>query len=193
MKLTAKRLLILLAILLLSVAFGFGFDAVAHAIDKKNHPRPQSLEAAVVTNAETFGVPEPILWATVKELSDFSSNNVSETGAIGLMQITPAQYEEICREILEEEPLDSGILYDPATNLRVGAAYLSWLYQRYGVWDTVYAAYYAGVDQVDAWLKDPDCVNDRGMLENIPQKETKSYVKRMKKSVSVYSELYYES
>ena len=193
MKLTLQRLLILFAIILLSVAFGFGFDAAATAIDKKNHPRPQNLEQAVGGNAQEFGVPEPILWATIKVQSDFSSNTLSDTGAVGLMQITPEEYDMICREILGEDPLDAGILYDPETNLRVGAAYLSRLYQRYGVWDTVYAAYHAGTDQVDAWLRDPTCVNNLGMLENIPQKETQSYVKRMKKAVSTYSKLYYES
>ena len=191
MKLTARRLLILFAILLASILFGLSFDAVATAVDKSKHPRPEDLSPAIVANAQDFGVPETILWATVKEQSDFSSNLVTN-GAVGLMQISPALYEEICREILSEEPLDAGILYDPTTNLRVGAAYLSWLYQRYGVWDTVFAAYYAGVEQVDAWLKDPACVNSRGMLENIPDQETQSYVKRMNKSVRAYSELYYE-
>ena len=191
MKLTARRLLILFAILLASILFGLSFDAVATAVDKSKHPRPEDLSPAIVANAQDCGVPETILWATVKEQSDFSSNLVTN-GAVGLMQISPALYEEICREILSEEPLDAGILYDPTTNLRVGAAYLSWLYQRYGVWDTVFAAYYAGVEQVDAWLKDPACVNSRGMLENIPDQETQSYVKRMNKSVRAYSELYYE-
>ena len=88
--------------------------------------------------------------------------------------------------------MDPGILYDPETNLRIGAAYLSHLYQRYGVWDTVFAAYHAGIDQVDAWLKNPEYVNARGRLENIPQKETRDYVTQMNQSVRTYSELYYE-
>lgn len=192
MKLTAKRTLIFFVLLLASAGFGLGFDAVATAVDKSNHPRPESISALIAENASQFGVPETILWATVKEQSDFSSNLVSENGAVGLMQISPSLYASICRDILAQEPLDAGILYDPETNLRVGSAYLSWLYGRYGVWDTVFAAYHAGVEQVDAWLKDPTCVNSRGMLENIPDPETQSYVKRMNKSVRAYSELYYE-
>lgn len=192
MKLTSRRLLILALILLLSIGFGFGFDAVATAVDKKNHPMPESLSGSISQNADAFGIPETVLWATVKEQSDFSSNRVGNGGAIGLMQISPTLYEQICREVLLEEPLDSGILYDPETNLRIGAAYLSMLYQRYGVWDTVYAAYYAGTDKVDTWLKDPECVNAQGRLENIPEKEARDYVKQMNKSVRAYSELYYE-
>lgn len=192
MKLTARRLLIFFLLLLASAGFGLGFDAVATAVDKKNHPMPDSLSASVERYANEFGVPETVLWATVKEQSDFSSNLVGDGGDVGLMQISPDLYETVCRKILLEEPLDAGILYDPQTNLRVGAAYLSYLYQRYGVWDTVYAAYYAGVDLVDEWLKNPQFVNARGRLENIPQKETQDYVKRMNNSVRIYSELYYE-
>ena len=192
MKLTAKRTLIFFVLLLASVGFGLGFDAVATAVEKSNHPRPESLSPLIAENASQFGVPENILWATVKEQSDFSSNLVGEDGAVGLMQISPDLYESICRDILAQEPLDAGILYDPETNLRVGSAYLSWLYQRYGVWDTVFAAYHAGVEQVDAWLKDPACVNARGMLESIPNKETLNYIKQINNSVRAYSELYYE-
>jgi soluble lytic murein transglycosylase len=191
-KLTARRLLILGGILILSIGFGLGFDAVATAIDKKNHPMPDTLSASVERYADEFGVPETVLWATVKEQSDFSSNLVGEDGRVGLMQISPELYERVCREILSEESLDHGILYDPETNLRTGAAYLSWLYQRYGVWDTVFAAYHAGIDPVDTWLKTPEYVNAQGRLENIPQKETQEYVKQMNKSVRTYSELYYE-
>jgi soluble lytic murein transglycosylase len=191
-KLTARRLLILGGILILSIGFGLGFDAVATALDKKNHPMPDTLSASVERYADEFGVPETVLWATLKEQSDFSSNLVGDGGAVGLMQISPALYETVCRELLFEEPMDPGILYDPETNLRIGAAYLSHLYQRYGVWDTVFAAYHAGIDQVDAWLKNPEYVNARGRLENIPQKETRDYVTQMNQSVRTYSELYYE-
>jgi len=183
-KLTSRHLLILGAILLLSICFGVAFDAVATAIDKKNHPMPNSLSASVERYADEFGVPETVLWATVKEQSDFSSNLAGEDGAIGLMQISPELYELICREILAEDPLDAGILYDPETNLRIGAAYLSYLYQRYGVWDAVFAAYHARLEPTSLWETIPE--------EILSQSETQSYVKRMNKSVRIYSELYYE-
>ncbi|MBQ8431770.1 MAG: transglycosylase SLT domain-containing protein [Clostridia bacterium] len=192
MKLTAQRLLIFLGILLLSIGFGLGFDAVATAVEKNSHPRPEALTASIAANAKEFGVPEPILWATVKEQSDFASNAADALGHIGLMQLTAAQYESICTTLLNEVPLDAGMLYDPATNLRCGAAYLSWLYQRYGVWDTVFAAYHAGVEQVDAWLGDPDHVDELGRLTKLPS-ATANYVERMNKTVTLYSKLYYES
>ena len=99
----------------------------------------------------------------------------------------------ICTELLQAEPIEAGMLYDPQTNLRLGAAYLSWLYQRYGVWENVHVAYFAGTDQTDAWLKEPSHISPQGVLTDIPDKDTASYVKRIQKSVSLYGKLYYES
>lgn len=191
MKLTLQRVIAFLLLIALSVGFGFGFDAVATAIEKKNHPRPDSIAPHISDNARTFGIPEPILWAIACECSDFASNAVGENGAIGLMQITPEHYEVIC-EILEEEPLDTGILYDPQTNLRLGAAYLSHLYRRYGVWDTVFAAYFAGTEATDAWLTDEKTVTPMGTLQNLP-KDVSRFIKRVNDSVELYSKLYYET
>ena len=190
MKITLQRLLAFLALIALSVGFGFGFDAVATAIEKKNHPRPESISAYISANARQFGIPEPILWATVCQSSNFASNALGEDGAIGLMQITPERYLEIC-ELLGEEPLDSGILYDPETNLRLGTAYLSHLYRRYGVWDTVFAAYFAGTEATEAWLADEETVTPMGTLQNLPR-ETERFVKEMNDSVALYGKLYYE-
>ncbi len=187
-----QRLLILLGLLALSIGFGLGFDALATAVEKSAHPRPEALAPAISANAKEFGVPEPILWATVKEQSNFASNATDAQGRIGLMQLTPTQYTTICNELLGEPPLDAGMLYDPATNLRCGTAYLSWLYQRYGVWSTVFAAYAAGHEQVDAWLANPSHVDELGRLINIPH-ATADYVDRMSKTVALYSKLYYES
>ena len=141
--------------------------------------------------ATEFGIPETVLWATICTESDFVSNLVSDTGEIGLMQLSPERFQTIYTDILHESAPDSGMLYDPATNLRAGAALISELYRRYGVWETVYAAYYAGEAQVDLWLADPEIVNAQGRLENIPDKATAKYVKQMQKAVELYEKLYY--
>ena len=179
---TVFRSVVIIVILCLSLGVGFLYQTIWHRIDLENHP----IEFAeyVTKYAEEYGVPEYILYAVIKVESDFESNRLSEAGEIGLMQISPELYELICREILAEDPLDAGILYDPETNLRIGAAYLSYLYQRYGVWDAVFAAYHARLAPTSLWETIPE--------EILSQSETQSYVKRMNKSVRIYSELYYE-
>ena len=192
MKITYQRVIAFFLLIALSVGFGFAFDGVATAIEKKQYPRPTALEAAVAENARTFGLPEPVLWAAILTESDFVSSAVGENGAVGLMQLTPEQFAYICTQVLGEEQMDDGMLYDPATNLRCGAAWISQLYQRYGVWETVFAAYHAGTEQVDAWLSDSTLVTPQGTLL-IPDAATKKQVARMVKAVEQYSQLYYQA
>jgi soluble lytic murein transglycosylase len=192
MKITYQRVIAFFLLIALSVGFGFAFDGVATAIEKKQYPRPTALEAAVAENARTFGLPEPVLWAAILTESNFVSSAVGENGAVGLMQLTPEQFAHICTQVLGEEQMDDGMLYDPATNLRCGAAWISQLYQRYGVWETVFAAYHTGTEQVDAWLSDSTLVTPQGTLL-IPDTATKKQVARMVKAVEQYSQLYYQA
>ncbi len=191
MKLTLRRVLIFLLLAALSVGVGFGYDAAATAVEKKRHPMPERYASMIEEQAEEFGVPAAIVWATVRCESDFVGDAVSEEGAVGLMQITPQRMEQIYTEVLHEPIPDEGILYDPKTNLRLGTAWLSHLYHLYGVWDTVYAAWAAGTDAVDAWLLDDAVTNEQGRLEHIPDKATEKFVTTVKKSAKMYTELYF--
>lgn len=85
------------------------------------------------------------------------------------------------------------MLYDPATNIKYGTYYLSYLYLRYNSWDEVFAAYNAGHGNVDEWLEDEQYTNKDGKLSHIPFEETKNYVKKVNNAIDVYKRLYYES
>lgn len=191
MKLTAQRLLIFFLIILLSAGFGFAYDAIADTAERRSYPQVEGYTEVIAACSAEFGIPEAVIWATVRTESNFVSSAVTED-AIGLMQLTPDQLTFICREILHEEPPDTGMLYDPKTNLRIGCAWLSALYQRYGMWESVYAAWYAGTDAADAWLANPDCLNGQGRLTRIPDSKTAAFVSRMKKAADMYAKLYYE-
>jgi soluble lytic murein transglycosylase len=193
MKLTVWRVLAFLLLIAVSVGFGFAFDAVATAVERNRNPRPDQLADAVHQNAKDYGIPEAVLWATLKKGSHFASNAVSENNEIGLMQLTPAQFEFVCTSLWETDPMDTGMLYDPATNLRAGSAYLSYLYGRYGVWEHVFAAYHAGEAKVDTWLSDPERLSEQGVLTDIPDRATAQYVKDMTKTLETYVKLYYQS
>ncbi len=191
MRLDSRRIVIFLLILAISVGFGFAFDGIVTAVERHNHPIDARYTAEIQKNAAEFGVPEAILWATVCEESGFVSSLVSDTGEIGLMQLSADRFSYICTELLGEPARDTGMLYDPATNLRAGSAYLSALYRRYGVWETVFAAYAAGEAQVDAWLANPDYVSKQGRLQEIPDDEVADFVKDAAKSAELYQKLYF--
>lgn len=187
--LNARRLGIFALILACSILFGFLFDAAATALEKRRYPIDERYRDLVADTAEEFGLPESVLFAFCREESGFAADLRSDDGKTGLLQISPEVFRFVCTTLLEVS-YDAGMLYDPATNLRIGGAYLSFLFERYGNWDTVYAAYTAGTDAVDAWLKDPAHVTGTGELKKLPS-SVSSYVKRLAKARSLYQKLYY--
>lgn len=191
MKLNARSLAIIAAILALSIGFGFAFDGIATAIEKKQYPLSPRYADDIREVAAEYGIPEVILWATVRTESGFASNLEGKDGGIGLMQLTPAEFAMIQTEILGEAPEDAGRLYDPQKNLTCGAAYLSHLYERYGVWETVFAAFDAGTEAVDAWLSNPEYVSEFGTLKSIPNAKTARFVRDVEKARELYIKLYF--
>lgn len=187
---TLRRALILLIILGLSVGFGFAFDGIAGAVEKSTHPRPEALSASVGTVSEQNALPEAVLWAMIKCESDFQSN-AKNGDRVGLLQLTPETFSMIQSEILATDALDAGLLYDPETNLRAGAAYLSHLYRRFGVWETVFAAWRAGESTVEAWLRDPQYTADGGRLQSIPDDEVRTFTEDVSRAFEMYTKLYY--
>ena len=193
MKLTLRRVIAFFLLIALSVGFGFAWDAVATAVERHRYPMQAELSLKISQHAEQYGIPEPVLWATVRNNSRFASNAVSQNGAVGLMQLTPERFEWICLNLLGGEPMDAGMLFDPETNLSAGCSYVSYLYDRYGVWDHVFAAYHTNPEAVDAWLSDSQNLSDQGVLQKYPDKATAAYVKEMRTAVEYYSKLYYQS
>ena len=191
MKLNARSFAIIAAILVLSIGFGFAFDGIATAIEKSQYPLYERYIDDIRKVSTEYGIPEVILWATVCTESGFASNLEGKDGGIGLMQLTPREFAMIQTEILKEAPEDAGRLYDPEKNLACGAAYLSYLYQRYGVWETVFAAFDAGTEAVDAWLANPEYVSELGTLTSIPDPSTARFVKEVTKAREIYIKLYF--
>ncbi len=191
MKLNARSFAIIAAILVLSIGFGFAFDGIATAIEKKQYPISERYTDDILDVAAKYGIPETILWATVCTKSGFASNLEGKDGGIGLMQLTPDEFAMIQTDILKETPEDAGRLYDPEKNLECGAAYLSYLYQRYGVWETVFAAFDAGIESVDSWLANPEYVSELGTLITIPNPTTARFVKDVTKARDLYIKLYF--
>lgn len=92
---------------------------------------------------------------------------VSRAGAVGLMQVLPATYDEMATQHrLGANP------FDARDNIMAGTAYLRWLHQRYG-FPKMFAAYNAG----------PGRVAQGGRLPA----ETRAYVGGITKSLKVAS------
>lgn len=177
-----------MSILVLSILFGLLFQVIWDKIDRRTYPR--NFSEYVEEYSYEYGIPEYVVYSVIKTESDFESGAVSDKGAVGLMQIMPDTFNWLTGMLSEN--LNSAMLYDPETNIKYGTYYLSYLYQRYGSWTEVYAAYNAGPGSVDEWLEEESYTDKNGKLSKIPYKETEDYVKRLKKANDTYKRLYYE-
>ena len=184
---------LILIIIVIAIAFGFLFDFICTRIELGLHPKPDEYAEFVEKYAQEYSVSEELVWAVIKTESGFDSSAVSNKGAIGLMQMMPSTFEWLTNDILRDHH-NSGMLYDPETNIRYGTYYLSRLYSRFGDWDTAIAAYNGGEGNVSEWLADLRYSDDGKKLkiENIPDEfsETENYVKKVNKAFRKYKELY---
>jgi len=186
-KTTVRRSAVIVIILVLSILSGLLYQIVWDRIDRARYP--QEYSEYVSACSAVYGVPEYVIYSVIKTESDFSSNAVSSAGAVGLMQITPDTFSWISMMMKRSD--DVGMLYDPKTNIEYGTYLLSYLYAKYNRWDTVFAAYNAGMGITDEWLADPAYSDEDGKLTDIPYKETRSYVKKVNGAIDVYKRLYY--
>jgi D-alanyl-D-alanine carboxypeptidase len=96
--------------------------------------------------ASRYRVPERWVRAVMQQESGGEQQATSPVGAMGLMQVMPATYDDLrLRHRLGDDP------YDPHNNVLAGTAYIREMYDRFGS-PGFLAAYNAGPDRVDNYL-----------------------------------------
>lgn len=183
-------LLVLVAIMLAVHVIhktGDYLDEMRYFPKDKDDPEQLVYEDYVRAASEEFSVDMAIIYAVIYCESDFDPKATSSVGAMGLMQMMPATFEEM-QDYLKET-YDTEALYDPEVSIRYGTYYLSRLYRSFGDWEIVFAAYNAGPTCVREWLGDENYAED-GKLVDIPYPETARYVEKVKGMVEKYKELY---
>jgi len=136
------------------------------------------------------GVPAPLALGVMRQESSFDPTVISGAGAYGLMQLLPGTARQIDATITNPAELTI-----PATNMRLGVAYLRHLLDQFGnVRPYALAAYNAGPRHVREWLadngdaaasQDPDGMID--WIEMIPFGETRNYVQRVLEGAEIYN------
>lgn len=137
-------------------------------------------------------VPPALALAVARQESRFDIAAVSKKGAQGLMQLMPATARQIARR--QGIPADISLLtLDPDYNARLGAYYLGDLLRRFNNVALAAAAYNAGPQRVQDWIKtlgDPRRLDHYDFLdwvEQIPFYETRNYVQRVIEGQRVYA------
>jgi len=134
---------------------------------------------------------DPYLVASIiRQESGFEPSTVSNAGAVGLMQIMPAEAAGIAaRAALPAVTRES--LFDPATNVAVGAAeYSQKLALMRGIQPLAIAAYNAGEEAVNRWLAQTPIDDVDFFIESIPYAETRLYVKTVTRNQHEYRRIY---
>lgn len=136
--------------------------------------------------------PEPaFILAITRQESNFDTEAVSSANARGLMQLLPSTATLVARRLGMPFQV-AQLTASPETNMRLGAAYLEQMLERYsGALPLAAAAYNAGPGRVDQWLGtygDPRGteVDVLDWIEQIPFSETRNYVQRVIENVIVY-------
>ncbi len=114
-----------------------------------------ALAETIVREARAQGLEPHLVAAVIEVESAGRTQAVSQVGALGLMQILP----ETGRELAQKHGVHwSGpaTLFDPAINVKLGAAYLRELTNRYGDVSIALAAYNWGPGIIDQRLRNGD-------------------------------------
>lgn len=125
-----------------------------------------------------------LVTALIRQESAFNRRAQSVAGARGLMQLMPATARQLGAKT-------SSVLYDPQINIRIGSRYFSRFLRTYGGdIELSLAAYNAGFNRVDNWLKRYPAENRLLFLELMPYRETRDYVANILRNYYWYVRLY---
>lgn len=127
-----------------------------------------------------------ILESIIKEESHFNPFVKSSVGAVGLMQLMPATYNEV----VAKHNLPTNLNVE-TSNITAGSLYYSSLKKVLGNKD-LYAitAYNGGIGSVTNWFSKLIYNDTDEFVEQIPYPETKNYVKKVLRTYWVYGNVY---
>ena len=141
---------------------------------------PLEYQQIVVGHADNYDLEPHLLAAVIYQESKFDADAVSESGAVGLMQLLPATAQGIA-----DRTGGSGWherdLVDPELNVRYGSWYLRHLLDKYENEELALAAYNAGQANVDRWREEGG---------GIQFPETRHYVQRVQELKAIYERAY---
>jgi soluble lytic murein transglycosylase len=132
-----------------------------------------------------------LVFAISRQESNFDPEAVSSSNARGVMQLLPTTAMAVARRLSIRHQMPM-LTADPQHNIRLGAAYLDEMLQRFdGAVPLAVAAYNAGPMRVTEWLGafgDPRVgfVTMLDWMEMIPFAETRNYVQRVQENIAIY-------
>jgi soluble lytic murein transglycosylase len=150
---------------------------------------PLAFRDEIARVAQNAAVPADLLQALMREESALDPRALSSTGALGLTQLMPSTARALARK-LKIRGYETGRLFEPQMNIRIGGTYLGELYAKFQHPALALASYNAGPGAVAGWLRARGSLPLDSFVEEIPIEETRGYVKRCLRSFAAYQFLY---
>lgn len=136
-----------------------------------------------------YSVDKNLIYAVIKAESNFTADAVSHVGANGLMQLTDNTAYWIASRIGDDSFKIENIS-DPETNIKYGVWYIKYLSEQLENTDLVIMSYNAGINNVLDWIDNQKISTDEIQIQNIPYRETKIYLTKVKTYRKIYELLY---
>ena len=137
--------------------------------------------------AKEYDVDENLIYALIKAESNFNEKAVSHQNAKGLMQLMQSTAQDLANR--SQIKLTKENILEPDININLGTQYIASLLTKYDSIEVALAAYNAGSGNVDRWIKNGTIKSDGSDIENIPYKETNTYVRKIMRDFKIYNEL----
>lgn len=175
----AKKISMILALIILLIIVVMSINTLTIKILYK-----KEYSEYVSKYSQEYNVDENLIYALIKAESNFQADAVSNKNALGLMQLMPSTAEEVANKNKIE--LTGENILEPDVNINIGTKYISTLLEKYECVEVALAAYNAGIGNVDKWIESGIIKSDGSDIENIPFKETNTYVRKIMRDYKIY-------
>lgn len=139
--------------------------------------------------SDGFKMDRAILYAFIRQESNFMQHAKSSAGARGVMQLMPRTASYIARD-RSLRGSRRNKLFEPNFNMSLGQKYLLYLLDKKTTHDNLFlvaTAYNAGPGNLAKWLRAIDHREDWLMfIESLPKRETRNYVERVMANLWAY-------
>ncbi len=147
---------------------------------------PTRHESIISAQAAKYKLDPNLVRAIIRQESAFVEDARSPANARGLMQVLPSTGRRLAR--------GAGVsrytvqkLYRPEVNIALGTRFLAGLLDEYDhKLEIALAAYNAGTDRADRWIRDYDVSDMAEFVDRIPFAETRDYVKQVFTNTAYY-------
>src|SRR5882724_11439153 len=151
---------------------------------------PLPFRRDLVNQSSASDLDPHIVAGLVRQESEFNPRVISPARAYGLTQIVPATGRQLARKA-GIRGYSTNMLFQPATNLRLGTAYLRSLLDQWGgKWEETLASYNAGKSRVLEWITWGNFQEPAEFVETIPFTETREYVQSVLRNAAAYRRIY---